>query len=101
MVKVEHLFAVGALIGTIVTIWNLISARIAAQEKRLTLMEAEIRFLRQQVESNISRLNDHEKQQQTLFALVQKVNSITEDLTEVKADLKQLLLNGGKGNEQN
>ncbi|MCW6665394.1 hypothetical protein NHG32_06830 [Aerococcaceae bacterium NML191219] len=101
MVKVEHLFAVGALIGTIVTIWNLISARITAQEKRLTLMEAEIRFLRQQVESNISRLNDHEKQQQTLFALVQKVNSITEDLTEVKADLKQLLLNGGKGNEQN
>ena len=92
---------VGGFVLAVGTFWNIISAKITAQASRLVLMESEIRFLRQQVESNINRLNDHEKQQQTLFALVQKVNSITEDLTEVKADLKQLLLNGGKGNEQN
>ena len=98
---IEQMIKVGGFVLAVGTFWNIISAKITAQASRLMLMESEIRFLRQQVESNINRLNDHEKQQQTLFALVQKVNSITEDLTEVKADLKQLLLNGGKGNEQN
>lgn len=92
---IEQLIAVGGFVLALGTFWNAVSAKIAAQEKRMTLIETENRYNRQQIDSNISRLNDHEKQQQTMIALVQKVNNITEDLTEVKADLKQLLRNGG------
>lgn len=92
---IEHLITIGGFVLALGTFWNAMSAKIAAQEKRMTLIESENRYNRQQIDSNISRLNDHEKQQQTMIALVQKVNNITEDLTEVKADLKQLLRNGG------
>lgn len=92
---IEQLITIGGFIIALITFWNAMSAKVTAQEKRMASIELTSEYQGKQIDSNISRLNDHEKQQQTMFALVQKVNNITEDLTEVKADLKQLLRNGG------
>lgn len=71
------------------------AGKIKDQENRLTMIEATLSYISKQVESNISRLNDHEKQQQTMVALVQQVKNLSDDMSELKADMKLLLKSGG------
>lgn len=68
--------------------------RVEKTENRITKIEMALEYLVKNVETNVERLNDHDKQQQVMIALVQQVNVLTDDMSELKADVKQLIRRG-------
>lgn len=65
--------------------------KIEKTENRMTTIELELKHSREDVKQNQIRLNDHEKQYQAMIALVEKVNTLSNDMAEMKADVKELI----------
>lgn len=65
--------------------------KVQDTESRMTKIETDLKHVIKQVDSNIVRLNDHEAQQKLLISLTEQVKNLTEDMGELKSDIKSLL----------
>ena len=59
-------------------------------EHRLTKLEVSSRDLGRQLQSQSDRLDKHEESHKTLIAMVEQIRFMSESISEVKVDLKEI-----------
>lgn len=62
---------------------------LVKQENRLTLMEKDIEHLKEQVNLNVKRLDNHDEQNRVLIALTEQVKNLSEDIKRIEKKLEK------------
>lgn len=81
------------IIGTLIPVCGLYmtnKTKIKESEHRQTVQEMEIKHLKEIVEQNARRLDEHDEQNKTMFALVEQVRTLTKSIEELKSDVKSM-----------
>lgn len=65
-------------------------SNIAKSEHRLTKIEAENAFQTKTIAEQNIRLNKHDEEQKTMMAMIEQIKNLSEDVKEVRTDLKKI-----------
>lgn len=65
-------------------------SNIAKSEHRLTKIEAENAFQAKTIAEQNIRLNKHDEEQKTMMAMIEQIKNLSEDVKEVKSDMKKI-----------
>lgn len=78
---------IGFLVG-LAGLWAFFATRMTAQEQRLTRIEMLVEQNREELDRHHKRLDNHDTDNKIMLALVEKVDGLKEDISEIKARLK-------------
>lgn len=76
-------------IGVVVGLYGRFKGEIIAQEQRLTKLDKDMQYLKDFKTSTSKRLDDHDKQNQTLFVMAEQIKNLSDDIRELKAEIKK------------
>lgn len=62
---------------------------VQSQEKRMTVIEEGQKHLKEQIELNVKRLDNHDEQNRVLIALTEQVKALSEDIKRVEKKLEK------------
>lgn len=79
--------AVGFLVG-LATLYNFFNTKAINQATEITLLQAEVSYLKSSCEQLNRRLEIVEQQNQTLQVLSEQIKNLTSDISDIKATLK-------------
>ena len=82
-VVVPILISVGSALGVA-------RSNVAKLEHRLTKLEGENKFQSETIAEQNVRLSKHEEEQKTMFALIEQIKYLSDDVKEVRVDLKDI-----------
>lgn len=78
------------LIGSVLGIYGRFKGEIIAQEQRLVKLEKDNQYLLDFKQTAIRRLDDHDKQNQSLLVMAEKINQLSDDIKELKENVKKM-----------
>jgi hypothetical protein len=79
---------IGFLVG-LAGLWTFFATRLAAQEQRLTRLDMLVEKNIIELERHQKRLDNHDKDNKIMLALVEKVDALKEDIKEIKDEIKK------------
>ena len=80
----EQLYIYIAFISSVLGMWSILSAKVAKQENRNTVLEKDIENLKEFKESANRRLDSHDKQNEAILVLAEQVKSMGDDVRDLK-----------------
>lgn len=79
---------VGFLVG-LAGLWAFFATRLTNQEQRITRLEMLVEKNREQLDRHNIRLDNHDLDNKIMLALVEKVDTLKEDIKEIKDEIKK------------
>lgn len=65
-------------------------SNIARSEHRITRLETENNYQAKTIAEQNIRLNKHDEEQKTMMAMIEQIKNLSEDVKEVKSDMKKI-----------
>lgn len=65
-------------------------SNIASSEHRITRIETENDYQTKTIAEQNIRLNKHDEEQKTMMAMIEQIKNLSEDVKEVRTDLKKI-----------
>ena len=69
---------------------TVLRSNIAMSEHRITRLETENDYQAKTIAEQNIRLNKHDEEQKTMMAMIEQIKNLSEDVKEVKSDMKKI-----------
>lgn len=88
--NIQLLSTIVVLLATIYGVYNSLSQKSVSYLNKISTQELKIHYLEVALKEHARRLDDHDKQNQSILLLAEQIKNLSEDVTELTKKVSQL-----------